>query len=406
MISQNLSSYLETVHNHSRTRKPGFKDLPEDSTGRLLRRQKSPRAVVRGVFSLVLYPNGEFGLGRLKNAQKSTEDKRQERNQVAEFQFAMVSRPIQLEDGRTLHDSTDKIWLPTKLGSSNELSQAKRKYGRKGITGYGRRMVRNCAYVMEKSLRYKNKLQMGTLTIPSLPEEQMLIICENWAYLVKRFYEQCKRRYEQRGLNWDYVSVTEIQPKRWETRHEVGLHLHFLFVSHWIDEDREWSLPDNWVRETWKRTLCGVLGTSDGMPTPNYRRECVRVSAAGYMAKYMSKGAEQIQAVIDEKGEEWLPSQWWSASLSLRRCVKAACLRTTGEIAEMILDVCEKRLEGWLHYVSDVCINMSAHTKPPYSVYELRVGWRGRLTEWAMEYIGMPREDLYYALTLDKYHAN
>lgn len=401
-ITQNLGEYLATLHRHSRTRKPTTKDPAwlelEESNFKI--RQVQNKA--RGVFSLVLYPNGEFGLGRLKRDEKSAEDKRQERNVIYESQWNREPRPVELEDGRILYDASDKILLPTKLGTSQELSQPPKKYGQKGITGYGRRMVRNCAYVMEQIKEYKDKLQMGTLTIPSLPEEQMLIICSNWAYLVKRFFEKCKRRHEQHNINFSYVSVTEIQPKRWESRREVGLHIHFLFVSRWIPENSEWALPDSWVRQAWLGSLCSLLGTSDGIPTPNYRRESIRISAAGYMAKYLSKGVSQTSEIIAEMGAEWLPSQWWSASLHLRRMVKSAIIKCRHENAEILLDICEGNWEGWLHYVSDICVDIPAFEYKGERRDKLRIGWRGKLTQFAMEYLGFYLPSLYWELTLDK----
>lgn len=406
MISQNLSAYLETVHNHSKTRKPGFKDLPEDSTGRLLRRQESPRAVVRGVFSLVLYPNGEFGLGRVKNEEKAASERRFDRGQVAGCTVQQQARTHELTTGEIYHDGTDIQAVPIKLGKSANLSQPRPRYGRKGITSYGRRMVRNAAWLLAKAKARTAKLQMGTLTIPSLPESQMKEICTNWAYLQKRFFEECKRRYRRHGFQFDYVAVTELQPKRWANRREVGLHIHFLFVSSWCNKENKWVLPDNWVRETWQRILNGVCGDSARVPVPNYRRESIHTSAAGYMAKYLSKGGNQVQEVIDEMGEEWLPTRWWSASVALRKAVQTSCLRCRTEIAEMVLDVCKSRPEGCLRYAYPVYKNNSADIKPPYRIYEYEIGWTGCLSEFFLEYIGMPREDLYYALTLDKYHAN
>lgn len=406
MITQNLGAYLETLHNHSRTHKPGFPDLPEDSTGRLLRKQEPPRAVVRGVYSLVLYPNGEFGLGRLNREQKTAADRRFDRGQVADCTVQQQAHRHEAITGEVYHDSTDLQAVPVKLGKSANLSQPRPRYGRKGITSYGRRMVRNAAWCLARAKSRASKLQMGTITIPSLPESQMKEICVNWAYLHKRFFERCKRRYAGLGFDWDYVAVTEVQPKRWELRREVGLHIHFLFVSYWDKQGNQWALPDSWVRNTWRRLLSNLLGGDTDLPTPNYRRESIRKSAAGYMAKYLSKGGNQVEEVIAEMGEEWLPTRWWSASMALRKTVQTSCLRCRGDIAEMVLDVCERRPEGCLHYAHDICKDISAYTRIPYANKPLRIGWTGCLTDWFMEYIGMPREDLYYTLTLDKFHGN
>lgn len=405
-ITQNLGEYLATLHRHSRTRKPTTKDPAwlELEESDIKTRQVQNKA--HGVFSLVLYPNGEFGLGRLKKDEKSTEDKRQERNVIQSRQFVLSSRGHELEDGTQLFDPNDKILLPTKLGTSQELSQSPKKYGQKGITGYGRRMVRNCAYVLERTPILRKGLQMGTLTIPSFEQSQMLEICSNWAYLQKRFFEECKRRHARFNIKFHYVSVTEVQPRRWDDRREVGLHLHFIFTSQWIAESSEWAMPDNWVRETWQRLISNFLSDDTRVPTPNYRRDSIVKSASGYLAKYLSKGVSQTAEIIAEMGAEWLPSQWWSASLHLRRMVKSAIIKCRHENAEILLDICEGNWEGWLHYVSDICIDISAFEYKGERRDKLRIGWRGKLTQFAMEYLGFYLPPLYWELTLDKVLGN
>lgn len=405
-ITQNLGEYLATLHRHSRTRKPTTKDPAwlelEESDIKI--RQVQNKA--HGVFSLVLYPNGEFGLGRLKKDEKTKQDIKEGRGESQGQKFELLPRPVELQDERVLYDITDKIWLPTKLGTSQELSQPPKKYGQKGITGYGRRMVRNCAYVIEQLKRYKERLQMGTLTIPSFERSQMLEICSNWAYLVKRFFEECKRRHARFNIEFHYVSVTEVQPRRWDDRREVGLHLHFIFTSQWIAESSEWAMPDNWVRETWQRLIGNFLSDDTRVPTPNYRRDSIVKSAAGYLAKYLSKGVSQTAEIIAEMGAEWLPSQWWSASLHLRRMVKSAIIKCRHENAEMFLDICEGNWEGWLHYVSDICIDIPAFEYKGERRDKLRIGWRGKLTQFAMEYLGFYLPPLYWELTLDKILGN
>lgn len=343
----------------------------------------------RGYASCRVYPNGEFGVGRLPAKKKTAEDERYDHMEVAGWKFYEEGRPHELEDGSVLYDITDKVQLASpKLGTVNELSQPHKKYGSTGITNYGKKIVRNAGFLMEEKLS-KNILQMGTLTIPSFDEEIMLVICSNWAQLQKRFFEKCKRRYEKYRRPWMYVSVTEIQPRRWGQYRECGLHIHFIAPSYFLGLHGMYTLDDNWVREAWRQCISDLLSRKfpdgfrdDMLPTPNYRREKIKKSAAAYLAKYMSKGAEICQEVVSDLGEEWLPSQWWSASSNLKNWIKKRTIHTSGFLAPLLMELC--------YYDSEVHLHYSAPIRIETAVRGLRtIGYAGRLTEYGREFIDM-----------------
>lgn len=347
----------------------------------------SPRGVDKGYASCRVYPNGEFGIGRLPAKQKTAEDRRYDALEVEDWEFYVDGRPHELEDGTVLHDATDKIQLPaSKLGTVNELSQPTQKYGKNGITNYGKRMVRNAGFLMEERFG-KGVLQMGTLTIPSLDEPIMLVICSNWAQLQKRFFEKCKRRYAKYKRPWMYVSVTEIQPRRWNQYGECGLHIHFLAPSYFLGLHGFYTLDDNWVRNAWRECISNLLSAHfpDGfrdemLVVPNYRREKVKKSAAAYLGKYMSKGSDICQEVCADLGEKWLPSQWWSLSSNLKRLIKNRIIHTTGHTAEMLMHLCKKGSDIHLCYSAPVTIE---------SIFggERIIGYSGRLTEYGYDLI-------------------
>lgn len=335
----------------------------------------------RGYASCRVYPNGEFGVGRVPAKSKLAEDERYDRMEVAGWKFAEEGRRHELEDGTVLHDITDKIQTPApKLGTVSELSQPVQKYGKNGITNYGKRIVRNAGFLMEERFG-RGTLQMGTLTIPSFDEPIMLVVCSNWAQLQKRFFEKCKRRYEKYKRPWMYVSVTEIQPRRWNQRKECGLHIHFLAPSYYLGLHNEYTLDDNWVRGAWRACISDLLSAKfpdgfrdDMLPTPNYRREKVKKSAAAYLGKYMSKGSDICEEVIADLGEEWLPSQWWSASSNLKKWLKSRTIHASGHTAEMLMRFCSDGREELLCYSAPVIIE---------SIFggERIIGYSGRLTE-------------------------
>ncbi len=306
--------------------------------------------LARSALSARLYPNGEFGIGYVPREKKSIEEKRQERGIVQGYQTFEEGRPHFLETGEILFDTTDMVTLvEPRLDITPELSQPPLRYGLKGITGYGRRCVRNIGYLMQEEFG-KRRLSMATLTIPSLPPVQMQCIAENWAKIQKKFFQECKRRYERLKLPWRYVAVTEIQPKRWVERQEVGLHLHFLFPSFRVYKRGMFSLPHEWARKTWKRiienTLNHISPSGDEpavIPLPIYDCEPVRKDAVGYLAKYMSKGCDLIETVAEVAGDEYLPKQWWSADSVSKKKLKSSIIQSGGSMAEFLLSLCRQQ---------------------------------------------------------------
>lgn len=342
-----------------------------------------PRSPSARSLSARIFPNGEFGIGYLPREKKAIAERRYDSNNVLGYQVESLPRKHILEDGTELLDSTDRVLIPVppRLDPVHELSQRDIKsYGVNGITPYGKKCVRNIAYMMEKRMS-RGRVSMGTLTIPALTETEMLVICSNWAYLQKRFFEECKRRYARFGKRFRYVSVTEVQPKRWADKRQVGLHIHFLFPTYKVGGKRFWALPDNWVRETWRRQIYNLLvryfgdGTYQRMiPTPIYDRQTVKKSAAAYMGKYMSKGADICAEIVEEKGASYLPKQWWSCDSQSRKDLKEAMIVSRGATAEMLLQICNAEMAEYYTYMSPVYV--------PGRIYEeLHIGYCGRLNE-------------------------
>jgi hypothetical protein len=338
------------------------------------------------LISSKVYPNREFGVGFLPREKKLTADKRYDRGEYENLKLS-----VELENHYELiGDSTDVLYtkrevkvLRPKLGIGAEPSQHQKKYGLKGITAHGRKMLRNAGTVIDIICKGRRGAlpQMGTLTIPSLDEDKMRAIAINWAYIQKRFYEKCKRRYKRLGYRFYYASCTEIQPGRWAERGEVGLHLHFLFISYRLGT-KSWCLPDDWVRDEWKHTLEGIVGKGVISGNINYRRETVRASSAAYLAKYTSKGTEFIREISEKYGKDILPSQWWSIDNSLRKCIQAHTVQSRGIIAKTVLEWAKTNDPRYIEYARRAEIDHSycdCRTNELVE-YKLTLGYGGRLT--------------------------
>lgn len=301
-------------------------------------------AAYDGAYSLVLYPNGEFGIGLLPSRRKSKRDSEFDRDKIGGRQFIEHPRIYLLEDGRTITDGTDLVKLPEdpfNLDIASESSQRRMKYGLKGITGHGKKMLRNGGHLIDKACKRNSRAfaQMGTLTIPSLCPDSMRAIATHWSRITQRFFQECKRLYKKMGFAFHFVSATEIQPGRWIERGEVGLHIHFIYISYRL-KPGEWSMDDNWVRATWIRILESYISDTESIKSVSFRREKVNKSSAAYISKYASKGSEFIKEVVAEMGEEYVPSQWWSISSDLRKSVIRLVIRTRGDLAWALVDAC------------------------------------------------------------------
>lgn len=312
------------------------------------------------LLSARIYPNGEFGVGFIPRPKKRAADKKYDRGEYENYSLQTeIHNQYDL-----IEDSTDVLYtkrevqvLRPKLGIGSELSQTTQKQGSKGITAHGRKMLRNAGTIIDLICKGKRHHlpQMGTLTIPSLEKDAMIAIAKNWAYIQKRFFEKCKRRYARLGKRFYYASCSEIQPGRWIERREIGLHIHFLFISYRLSANK-WSLPDQWVRNEWKSTLESVVGKGIITGNLNYRRETVRSSSAAYLAKYASKGTEFIREVSEEYGTDVLPSRWWSMSSPLRKCILKHIQTSQSVGAEVLLELCKTEDRRFIKYVREAVL--------------------------------------------------
>jgi hypothetical protein len=150
-------------------------------------------------------------------------------------------------------------------------------------------------------------------------------------------------------LDSDWVDVTEIQSKRWRRRKEVALHLHYLHHGREPgkiyqhpgvapnDPSTKWAIHPREIRAIWQRLLQNLLGVDVDCSTAT-RIEYVRLSAAHYLAKYMSKGGKITQQIIEAHRGHFLPSAWYGVSAALRREIKNAIANLTPQQAYSFLE--------------------------------------------------------------------
>ncbi len=383
MITQAWTPEQIEVRNRA-TKSPGFFRPPASEKNQSIQYELSarPDRVVSGR----VYPNGEFGVGFVPPRGITAEDCRYESDRRYAEENAEIIADIEIDDDSPegyRYIRTKHLPSPPKLGIGSELSQPRGKYGLNGITSYGRKIIRNAGYLIDVACegRYNRLPQMGTLTVPSYSPDTMERICSNWSNIVKRFFQECKRQYRRHRYEFDYASVTEIQPQRLAARSEVGLHLHFLFVAIRLGKNK-WVLSDTWVRRVWQRILETYLGSQDVCQLPNYRRDSVRHSSAAYLAKYASKGCDLAREVAQEYGEQFIPSQWWSVSSGLRRAIRRHSILSSTVVADILLCICTQDMKEYYRYKRTVTLTIpttdyaKAHNCPS----EVVLGYGGLLS--------------------------
>lgn len=172
-------------------------------------------------------------------------------------------------------------------------SKPRGRYGLKGIPTTAQTTVRSAGELMQQEFGMRN-LTFGTATVPDLDPELNRLINSRWGEVLRRFQQKVTRKLTALGLPTDMVIVSEVQEKRLLQTGRLVLHLHWLNVGR--DDtykDHAWAIGKEWWSQAWDDTLSDVTGTPIKAPAGT-RVERVKHDAAGYLAKYMSKGGKLL----------------------------------------------------------------------------------------------------------------
>lgn len=332
-------------------------------------------------FSGRIFPSGDFSVGICPAPKQRPADEEYER-----ARGRMTRRVIRWqEEGVDYHEvnyaPNTCVSHPPNLVSGTK-SAHRGKYGGKGITGYGKKMVRSGAKILQEEWGLKCT-GFGTLTLPSFSYEDMATIADSWGVLVKRFFEEFKREQCRNGGDERYVCVTEIQESRFINSGELGLHIHFVYKARQSAYDTNWFISANWCRHTWRRILANRLGhVCADIPSPRCELKLVRRDAAGYLGKYMSKGGKILARIKEAMPALALPGQWWGCDAGTRRDIKGRIIRLDSVCAGSF----------WSRAMQLPLLPQIYFTRPVEITSETfgirRVGLVGRVNfEWAKNYV-------------------
>lgn len=308
------------------------------------------------VYSGRIFPSGDFSVGIVPKKKIAPRDKEYESNKGR-----IEERQVKWQEGKETYVEKYVVGYGTSPPSPNlvnplKFSQPKRKpYGGKGITTYGKRMVSSAAVILERDWG-KACTGFGTLTLPPMSTQIESHICADWGNIVRCFFQELCRHQRRHGNDDRYVHVTEIQEERWRKRGELGLHIHFLYKARKHAYSKDWFIDADWCRDTWRRILANSLGMSAlEIPKPRIELSTIKKSAAGYIGKYMSKGAKLLNEVKEACGEELrLPATWWGMCNTLRDTVKQGIILLSSPVCAMLWSIVSIGDSGLFAYTKQV----------------------------------------------------
>lgn len=324
-----------------------------------------------------IYPNGEFGVARMKKMTGEafkplqaltviTEDVRWNLAMIrlhgiqAALMLAAIAPPPPFDSSMLPNSHSD-------LKRSDSKPRSRRGLG--GITSHGRKLVRNGAFLIEKEYP-KQCLSFLTLTVPSISVEESVKLGSEWAQIVRVFVQRLTRALKNKGLPGEIVGCVEIQEKRFAKSHVVAPHLHLLFVGR--HRYQSWSIAPADFRAMWRSALtsrCPWLSDRDFSSVENVAH--VKSSAEGYLGKYMTKGASLV-ADLGGESRSALPTAWYVCTNRLREKVRKRTLHSRA-VGSALMQVIEDTDLSGIVYVRTVELEIVGGRK-------ISIGYYGKLT--------------------------
>lgn len=277
-----------------------------------------------------VWPNGEFGLSWHYKDESIDAPDSNRAGGVSLEGMRRISLILVLE--REYLKAVAAAVLYPWLVKSPKSAQRPKTYGRKGLTAYGAKVVRNGAYLLQEKYG-KGRLSFITFTLPPLGQTDLGHVAEKWSYLLKTLLQGLRRMLAARRLPESIVLVTELQPHRLETRDLGALHVHLVLVGR--HQRGAWEYTPFQYKALWLRLISNILGKPlECYPCENV--QSVKKDASNYLSKYMSKGAGEIAEYAEIEGWNKVPRQWWTATQTIKNAVKKRTI--SGEQSSKILD--------------------------------------------------------------------
>lgn len=332
-----------------------------------------------------LYPNGEFSYGYVRRVRKQLLD---ERIDTYENECALKFRAywdahkgIVREYYREGDGGMERGY--SILGLSKVLNSHKPTFndaGRKravgsGISGLGRKMIRNGGYLMENT-----SIPAGfyTFTLPRLAQEDYVSVFDDWANVIRSLIQWMGRKLDDAGLPRYLFWVTEYQVNR---SNDVGCpipHLHLCCPCYYPGTTKFIFEADE-LRVAWSRAILPRCRKSVRNVNFASSVDCqvCKKDPSRYMSKYMTKGSHaedafspQVREIESTRG-----FRFWGISYHLRKDIRENTVAIGDSLATLI--------EGLYYGVSNEqglkATGLRIHTYTDAFGLERKCGVSGRL---------------------------
>lgn len=316
----------------------------------------------------VLLPSGKVRVGVVPPQKVLSSDKEYERT-ASDYEWDVSEWKDENKRTHRARVLREKPASPLGLAAvPNCHKDPTKRYGLKGISARGRESVKEGAYLLEK--RYGKRLGFYTLTCPYTELNDIYLYNQNIAYIQRSYFQEVKREYQRQGVVWSYVSVLEIQPKRFSDTGVSCLHIHYIAPCY-APRTWKWVLTADALRAIWQRVLSNALGFPASTKA-SIDASVVKTSAIGYIAKYMSKGGAEVEFLAQNCPDQ-LPSQWWSMSSNVRQAVKNNTVSLPAPIAHYLFFKPETDPNELLHLLYRTEVHI------PWNGIELHVGFSAQM---------------------------
>lgn len=332
-------------------------------------------------FSGKIYPNGEYGLSRVRERplHEICPVLPPDRWEVEAFSGRDEGGAIAIRYGREFwRGAVPPFGSSIRFNSHTPKSSERKKRGMGGITPHGSKLVRNAAYKLEQDSG-RGILSFLTLTLPSMSLEEWKLVLENWSQIVRILIQKLRRKLLSRNLSPSICGVVEIQEKRLSRTGELALHLHLVFQGRVVR--KAWSISPVEFQDMWSSSAIARVPSLGRLYWgASTRVESIRKSCEGYLGKYLSKGKKAVQA-IPEEIREYLPSSWYVCTIELRRVVKRET-RSGTEVGTLLISLLESDRETYFRTVRTIDITMPGGRN-------CTVGWYGRISPYFAEMLSL-----------------
>jgi hypothetical protein len=339
-------------------------------------------------FSGRLFPNGEFGVSRLKEIGLGLLVRPLITNEFHQSTLRMVQQfgfwgAIALLEAQAIGRKPSSLNL-SNVSNSHSSPEAKRR-GSSGLTRHGGRILRNAGFLLEETVP-KELCSFMTITLPSLSETERETVGHEWSEMTRVLLQRVRRHLLASGLPGEVFGCTEIQPKRLEETGGVYLHLHWVFQGR--KKGETWAIRVEDVKVWWREILEGVIGRSL-LVLPRVEMVPIRKSVAGYIAKYVAKAGGSVARAVEMGLSGQLPSSWYVCSMATRNLIKERTVQGFS-LCDYLVSLCDSAIEGAFIWKKKIMIEFSDGNK-------ICVGYAGKLTT---EYAEMAREIHRYVRSL------